>query len=275
MIESLAAAARFHQQLRDTGAYRTDPATPRSTAGRLLGRFDTWFYLRLAGLLVEGHRVARRGDYDAPFWAAHSLSFLRLVEACGGIVDITGLDRVARLGRPSVIVANHMSMLEVLVLPAILTAVDRFAAVAKASLLEHRVVGTTVRSVGLIAVERRDPRADLRSVLEQGTRALGEGRSVLIFPQATRSAVFDPATFNSLGAKLARSAGAPLTPLALRTDFQRNGWPWKDLGRLDRRRVVYFRFGTPQVVSGTGREENAAAAGFIAGALAEWEATPG
>lgn len=262
--------AEFQEGLRRTGSYRTDPARPLRTLDRLLGRFDAWYYLRLAGLIVGGDRLVRRGEFSRQTWAAHSLSFLRLLEGIGATVDISGLEHPGRLGRPAVFVGNHMSALETFLLPAMLLHLDKTTAVIKESLLSYPFLGSFARATEPIAVGRKNPREDLKAVLEQGRACLEAGRSVVLFPQATRSAVFDPEGFNSLGVKLARSAGAPVVPLALKTDLQANGRLVKDIGPLDRSKTVYFRYGPPLEVRGAGKDANEAVVRFIGSCLAEW-----
>lgn len=262
----------FQEGLRRTGAYRTDPARPRSLSARLLGRFDAWYYLRLVGLLVSGDRLVRRGEFSTQTWAAHSLSFLRLLEDIGATVDISGLEHPGGLGRPAVFVGNHMSALETFLLPAMLLHLDKTTAVIKESLLTYPLLGAFARATEPIAVGRKNPREDLKTVLEQGRACLQAGRSVVLFPQATRSATFDPEAFNSLGVKLARSAGAPVVPLALKTDLQANGRLIKDIGPLDRSKTVYFRYGPPLEVHGNGKEANEAVVRFITDCLAGWSA---
>jgi peptide chain release factor 2 len=61
-------------------------------------------------------------------------------------------------------------------------------------------------------VTRRHPREDLKQVLTEGAEHLAQGRSVLVFPQATRSTSFDPSTFNTLAVKLAARASVDVVP---------------------------------------------------------------
>ncbi|MBI5595574.1 MAG: 1-acyl-sn-glycerol-3-phosphate acyltransferase [Elusimicrobia bacterium] len=266
-----AEVTEFQDALRRTGSYRTDPSRPREALDRLFGRFDAWYYLRLGGLIVAGNRLAQRGEFSEATWAAHSLSFLRLLEGIGARLDISGLEHPGALGRPAVYVGNHMSALETFLLPGLLLHLGRPTAVIKDSLLTYPFLGAFARATEPISVGRTNPRSDLKAVLDQGRRSLEGGRSVVLFPQATRSAVFDPEAFNSLGVKLARSAGAPVVPLALKTDLQANGGLVKDIGPLDRAKTVRFRFGPALAVEGAGTEANEAVVRFIQACLAEWE----
>ncbi|MFC1679309.1 lysophospholipid acyltransferase family protein [Elusimicrobiota bacterium] len=269
-MKSPSETAEFQRILHETGSYRTDPARLPSRMDRMFGRFDTWYYLKLARILYLGHRAVIRGEFDTKVWAAHSLAFLSALEDIGATLDISGVEHPVKLGRPAVFIGNHMSMLESFLLPAILLHVDHIAAVIKKGLLKYPFVSSIARASDPICVGRRNPKEDLRTVLDDGKKALSGGRSVVLFPQATRSAAFDPASFNTLGVKLAKSAGAPVIPLALKTDFQRNGSIIKDIGPLDRSKTIYFKFGEPLAVTGTGKDANERVARFIADSLREW-----
>jgi 1-acyl-sn-glycerol-3-phosphate acyltransferase len=214
--------------------------------------------------------LAKRGRYTERSWAERALGTLALVEACHGRLRIEGVEHLRRGGGAAVYVANHMSLFETFALPAILMHVGSVATVVKESLLTYPLFGPIMRSIHPIAVTRRNPRQDLVEVLTQGEACLREGRSVLIFPQATRSVQLDVTAFNSLGAKLARKAGVPLVPVAVRTDFMGIGQRFRDFGPIDRRQTVRFRFGEPLRVAGSGKTEHQHVVEFIAGCLTEW-----
>jgi 1-acyl-sn-glycerol-3-phosphate acyltransferase len=128
-----------------------------------------------------------------------------------------------------------------------------------------------MRARNPVAVGRTNPREDLKAVLEGGQERLGRGISLIVFPQTTRTPVFDLEQFNSIGAKLAARAGVPLVPLALKTDAWGNGRILKDFGRLDPSLPVHFRFGAPIAAEGKGAAAQEATVRFIREALGEWE----
>jgi len=270
VLETREEVEAFQRILAETGGYRSDPARKPAFFSRLFGRFDAWYYLNMGRIIYEGHRIARAGGFDTQAWAEFSVSVVRLVEDCGGKVDVSGLEHPLKLGKPVVFVGNHMSFMEAFFLPALLLHINRLAAVAKLGLLKYPFLGSVAGATDSIWVSRKDPRSDLREVLTQGKAFLRAGRSVVLFPQATRSARFDPANFNSLGVKLAKTAGVPVVPLALKTDFQGNGRLIKDVGPLDRKKTVHFRFGEPIEVRNTGRNVNQQIVRFIEDSLREW-----
>jgi 1-acyl-sn-glycerol-3-phosphate acyltransferase len=121
-----------------------------------------------------------------------------------------------------------------------------------------------------VVVERKNPRADLAAVLEGGEARLRQGTSIVVFPQSTRSLSLDPALFNSIGVKLAKRAGAPVVPLALKTDAWGMGALIKDFGRISPLLPVRFAFGEPLSVTGNGKAEHAAVCAFIGEHLRNW-----
>ena len=129
-----------------------------------------------------------------------------------------------------------------------------------------------MRSLGAIPVGRENPRDDLRAVLGDGKKVLESGRSIIIFPQSTRSETFDAAKFNSIGIKLAKSAGVRVLPFALKTDFLGNGKYLRDMGPVRPKRGVYFEFAPARVVEGNGQALQQEIIGFIQSRLASWQA---
>ena len=235
----------FHDILRRTGAYESPPDAVRRPP---LGSFRAWwrFYaVGLGGLIRNGSRHVRAHSFQQRHFAILSHRMVANAEATGATVQFEGFLHLSALGgRPAVIVANHMSLVETMILPGGLFAFNDVSVVAKRSLTRYPGFGPILASVRPILLDRKNPRQDLADVLEQGAELLKDGLSVLLFPQGHRSAVFDPKLFNSLGAKLARKAGAPLVPVACKTDFARQGFgPFKDVGPVDPSKPIRFACG--------------------------------
>ena len=233
----------FHLQLRTTGAYETPVEMRRAEPARGGFMDSARFHLSVAERAISGGCKAWRGRYNYTVWARDSLTVLQSAEQLGGSVVCEGFaPRVAHAG-PVVYVANHMSMLETMVLPCVLTAFSPVAIVLKSDLMHYPFFGALCRAIAPIVVSRTNVRADLQAVLEQGCAKLASGSSVLLFPQGTRMSVFQPRRFNSMGTKLAQAAGVPLVPIALQTDFVGLGRLIKDLGPINPSRTVRFSAG--------------------------------
>lgn len=227
-------------------------------------------FSHIVSIVFKGSAKAKRGTYDTAAWCWSSLSSLRALEGVGIRIEIEGTEHFTTLKGPCVFVANHMSTLETFVLPVLIAPFKDATFVVKKSLVDYPVFKHIMRARDPITVGRVNPRDDLKAVLEGGTARLKAGRSVIIFPQTTRTAHLDPETFNSIGTKLAKKAGVPVVPIALKTDAWGNGRWLKDFGRIDPSKTVRFAFGKALMVSDRGNEEHKAIVEFITNKLREW-----
>jgi 1-acyl-sn-glycerol-3-phosphate acyltransferase len=251
------------------GAYRT-AAGERSWLAQALPGLR--FYSLAAAVVWRASRLARRGVYDDAAWSRSSLGILRALEAAGVRLEITGVDHFRNLAGPCVFVGNHMSTLETFVLPSVIVGSKRVTFIVKRELTTYPVFGHVMRARDPVTVGRANPREDLKAVLEGGTERLRAGISIIVFPQTTRTPVFDPAAFNSIGVKLAKRAQVPLVPIALKTDAWGNGWIVKDIGRIDPAKAVRIEFGAPLAVQGAGGAEHQHVVDFIRERLRAWGA---
>lgn len=229
------------------------------------------FYLRLALVIFRASRVAKSGGYDDTRWVNDSFTVMELLEKAGVQIRITGLDNVVQHDGPVVIVGNHMSMMETMLLPLMICPVKPLTFVVKDALLSYPVFKYIMQSRNPIAVTRTNPRQDLKTVLSDGVAKLQDNISIIVFPQTTRSHTFDAKQMSSIGVKLAKKAGVPIVPLALKTDCWQNGKHLKDFGKLDTSKTAFFEFGEPLLVTGKGDEEQDQINTFISVKLAEWE----
>jgi len=260
----------FLKQITGSGHYETPQTVQRSFADRMLGWSDTWYYIQIFGLVFEGSRLALRGVYTPETWIDQSIRTWAAVERCGGRVEVSGIENIRDTPGPRVYISNHMSLLETFLLPGILAPFDFVATVVKEELLTAAFFGPMMRAVNPISVTRKNARQDFREVMTKGGLALEQGRSVLIFPQSTRTTAFDPSKFNSLGTKLANHANVPLLPIAVKTDFMGIGRMLKDCGKIDRRKTVHVKVGEPISVQGNVRDAHKAAMDFITSNLLAW-----
>jgi len=229
------------------------------------------FYCRFFGVVFRASRKAKRGVYEDPDWCQSSYEVFKLLENMGLCFQVTGIDHLRNLEGPCVIIGNHMSIMETLVLPFIVNPVKKTTFIVKESLLAYPIFKHIMRSRNPIAVTRTNPRQDLRTVMEEGVERLGKGISVIVFPQTTRSVSFDPEQMSSIGVKLAKKAGVSIVPLALQTSGWKNGKLFKDFGGIDASADVHFAFGEQIQVKGKGTEEHQMIIEYIETKLAEWK----
>ena len=247
--------------------YDTPPGR-RSWEDRLLLGNRFHFYLRNFWIFCQTGCCARRGHLTAERQIHYSNGNIRLVEACGGIIHLRGLDHLRQLeGRPVILMGNHMSMLETAVFHAIVRPHLDFTFVIKQSLLKVPFFGWIMQSLAAIPVGRSNPREDLKAVLTK-LDVLSyldkipvcvaydiDGERVDRFP---------------IGVKLAKAAGVEIVPFALKTDFIGNGKYLRDFGPIHRDRQIYFEFGAPVRVEGNGKQELQQLTAFTADRLNRW-----
>ncbi len=228
------------------------------------------YYLKLLQRIIIDSKTADIGEYDYKRWAIGSLDILKNIEASGGSFSISGLQGVSMHGGPFVYISNHMSMIDTFILPSITTTFTKATFVLKVELLSYPVFGKIFKAINPISVTRTNPREDLKTVLNRGCDLIANGYSVIIFPQTTRSTIFDATSFNSLGVKLARRAMVPVVPVALKTDFQRNGRIVKDVGMVTPGKTLYFKFGDPIPIEEKPQVVHRKVVQFISNNLSAW-----
>ncbi len=136
---------------------------------------------------------------------------------CSKILKITTIDlvMVGSLVRPpngSLMVSNHISLLDVFVLNAWHAA----PIVAKSELKSWPVVGWMARQLNVLFIDRSNARAAARCVRSLESE-LRDGRSFWLFPESKRSSrgvqPFHPALFQA-----AVNSGAPIIPFRSSTN---------------------------------------------------------
>ncbi len=230
------------------------------------------YYARIVLAFTIARWDGMRGRLNSERWLKASIRCLRAVESAGGRVHVSGLEAVSRYKGPLIFIANHMSILETIILPSVTLVFNDVTFIIKDELRKYPLIGRVMKQLNLIAVYRKNPREDLKIVLTDGLTRRHQGCSVVIFPQATRSKVFDEKVFNTLGVKLARKAGVPVVPIALKTDFHGNGRWIKDIGSINPDLALYFKFGEPIAISGNGQATHQGVVEFISQNLKSWGA---
>jgi 1-acyl-sn-glycerol-3-phosphate acyltransferase len=129
---------------------------------------------------------------------------------CGLTFEVEGMEHIDPK-QPVVFLSNHQSAWETLALRYIL---PPHSVVIKRELLYFPIWGWSLLTLKSIVINRKNQREALRVLLEQGTRYLNEGLSVLVFPEGTRAGAGELLKFNAGGAMLAHKSGYPVIPVA-------------------------------------------------------------
>jgi 1-acyl-sn-glycerol-3-phosphate acyltransferase len=114
--------------------------------------------------------------------------------------------------RPVMIVANHVSWLDIM---AIFAACPRARFVSKADVKAWPVLGWLIASVGTLFIERERKRDALR-VVHHVAQALAEGQTIAVFPEGTTSDGHGVTPFHANLLQAAIAVGADIQPVMLR-----------------------------------------------------------
>ncbi len=231
-----------------------------------------WYFVYGYGKeVLKGRKLAIEGKYDSEQWARSSFNIFEDIEKSGGKFYIDGLENIQKTEGPVVFISNHMSTLETFVFPCLIAPHKEVTFVVKESLVSMPLFGHVMRSRNPIVVSRKNSRQDLMNVLSQGKEKLIGGTSIIIFPEGTRQVEFIPENLNSLGIKLAKEAGVPVIPVAIKTDFWGNGKLIKDIGPIRRKEPICFSFGEPIIITGNGKSEHKQVVDFISEKVNEFK----
>jgi 1-acyl-sn-glycerol-3-phosphate acyltransferase len=119
---------------------------------------------------------------DKNYW--FSVRLLKMSAFFSGITyEAHGVETVPLEG-PFVLIANHMSLLDIVAL--MITSPRRFYFVAKKELLRVPILGWIIRSQGHIPVDRQSKRGT-GAILAEMAKELKNGKPLLFFPEGTRS----------------------------------------------------------------------------------------
>jgi 1-acyl-sn-glycerol-3-phosphate acyltransferase len=125
-------------------------------------------------------------------------------------VRVEGRERLPWRG-PAVLVANHLSILDILALYALFRP---FKWVAKAELFRIPVVGWNMALNDYVPISRGD-RESVRRMMDDCRAHLARGNPVLLFPEGTRSPDGRLRAFKDGAFRLAQEAGCQVIPIAI------------------------------------------------------------
>jgi 1-acyl-sn-glycerol-3-phosphate acyltransferase len=182
--------------------------------------------LSLSWLVLPVARRQRRGgafDLRAQRIVHRSCrGYLRLLEAMGVMRrSAAAADLLAAPG-PHLVAANHPSLLDFVFLAALMPQADCIVSGDRA---DNRFLAGVVRHARYV---RND---EGREIVRECVERLRAGRSLVIFPEGTRSPLEGLGPFQRGAARVALEAGCDLLPVALHCDppTLRKGQKWYDV----------------------------------------------
>ncbi|NML43062.1 1-acyl-sn-glycerol-3-phosphate acyltransferase [Ramlibacter sp. G-1-2-2] len=231
------------------------------------GLRGAWRLLRVLGHVLRGWLIIRllfprwnqpRRDATVQAWARRMLGILGIPLHLHGEPPPRG---------PLLLVANHLSWLDILVMHAARPC--RF--VSKSDVKHWPLIGTLATGAGTLYIER-EKRRDAMRVVHHVSESLRAGDIVAVFPEGTTGDGQQLLPFHANLFQAAISADAPAGPVALRYVDQASGaaspaplWLgddtlvhslWRSV--TDRPFAAHVHYGEPEQADGRDRREWAA-----------------
>ncbi|MFE0173660.1 lysophospholipid acyltransferase family protein [Streptomyces sp. NPDC059002] len=190
---------------------------PRVPLGELARRYAALTYT-LTRAVARGDRLAEPTILRAEARA--------VLGALGVGLEVVGAERLSAAGGSgaggggggvraggvgTLVVANHISWLDVIAL----LAVEPVSVLAKQEVGQWPVIGTLARRVGTRFIDREGSPRRLPCAVAELTDVLRAGTSVLVFPQATTWCSVPGGRFRRAAFQAAADAGAPVRPVTV------------------------------------------------------------
>ncbi len=204
-------------------------------------------------LLLFPRLPQQQRDIRVQAWAGAMLARLGVELQVSGTPPVAG---------PMLLVANHISWLDIVVLHAARHC--RF--VSKSDVKHWPLVGTLATGAGTLYIQR-ESRRDAMRVVHHMAQALKDGDILAIFPEGTTGDGITLLPFHANLVQAAIVAGVPVQPVALQFVDGRTGLPsravsyvgdesllgsvWRTLNARQLRALV--KFGSPQHAEGRDR----------------------
>jgi len=166
-------------------------------------------------------------------WCRQLIWLLRHV--AGLKVDLRGTGHIQ--AGPAIYAAKHQSALETILLPLVLPQAD---IVVKRELVMVPVAGWFLASLGTVPIDRGAGGRALKAMLIRARASVARGRSIVIFPEGTRTAPGARRPYHPGIAALYGDLGLPVVPIALNT-----GLFWRRRGFTKRPGTAVVEFLAP------------------------------
>ena len=126
-------------------------------------------------------------------------------------VKVIGADNIL-YGKPQIFMANHQSDFDILISLAYIPA--QFRWIAKKELFAIPIFGAAMRSAGYIEIDRSNHEKAMQSIDEAALR-IRSGKSIMTFPEGTRSRDGEIKAFKQGAFHLAIKSGTPILPVSI------------------------------------------------------------
>lgn len=182
----------------------------------------------------------RYGHYPQNIWSKGAQKLLWIV---GIKVEIRGMKNIPE--KPALIASKHQSAWETTIF---FKTVPEVAVVLKKELLSIPIFGWYLKKMEQIPIDRSAGAGAMKKMIRFGRKAVAGNRSVLIFPEGTRSSVGNAGKYNPGVYALYSMLGLPAVPVALNSGLF---WPRRKFTKTPGTIIIEF---LPPIPTGLGKE---------------------
>jgi 1-acyl-sn-glycerol-3-phosphate acyltransferase len=126
-------------------------------------------------------------------------------------VEVIGSENILH-GKPQIFMANHQSDFDILIVLGHVP--GQFRWIAKKELFNIPIFGAAMKTAGYIEIDRNNHEKAMQSMDEAALR-IREGKSVMTFPEGTRSHDGEIKPFKQGTFHLALKSGVPIVPISI------------------------------------------------------------
>jgi 1-acyl-sn-glycerol-3-phosphate acyltransferase len=126
-------------------------------------------------------------------------------------VEVIGSENILH-GKPQIFMANHQSDFDILIVLGHVP--GQFRWIAKKELFNIPIFGAAMKTAGYIEIDRNNHEKAMQSMDEAALR-IREGKSVMTFPEGTRSRDGEIKPFKQGTFHLALKSGVPIVPVSI------------------------------------------------------------
>ena len=128
----------------------------------------------------------------------------------GAKITVKGKENIPK--EPVLFVSNHRSYFDILVLHT--TTGKRPGFVAKAEMLKFPLLAWWMKDIACLFLDRNDLRSGMK-MIQDGTKLIQSGQSMVIFPEGTRNGEKQMLPFKEGSLKMAEKADCPVVPVTI------------------------------------------------------------
>ncbi|GGX42678.1 hypothetical protein GCM10007385_08030 [Tateyamaria omphalii] len=190
----------------------TDPAGLRVMKRAVLFLLGPFYFLYIAFVpLLCGRRQGFRGWY----WPLVKRACSRLLWLLSIRTEMTEADRAALAAdTDSIIVINHRSHLDGFALMDVMPDAKWITFAAKKELCDAALLRNGFRGAGLVEIDRKSGAVALET-LNSAVHAMPARRSVVLFPEGTRTGSESVGAFKAGAVLVARATGRTIRPIVI------------------------------------------------------------